>query len=162
MITLRPVKEEDIHLFAKWWRDPELLRRTSGYVGVISDTEVEQYFTLLLSDTGRVDRIIMRDQDPIGHVNLVAHPDEWWETQIVIGEQVEWGKGYGADAVRQMLNVGLARGITKVFLEVRPENAAAIRAYEKCGFVHVRVEERPENIVQPKVIRMELVQARYT
>ena len=163
MITLRPVKAEDIHLFAKWWRDPELARRTSGYEGVISDAELHEYFSSLLSEEGRIDRIILLNQSPIGHVNLVAHPDAWWETQIVIGEQTEWGKGYASEAVRQLLKEGLAHGITKVYLEVRPENGAAIRAYEKCGFAQVRVEERPENMVQPKVIRMELVQAnRYT
>ena len=44
-------------------------------------------------------------------------------------------RGYGTEAVRAMVDYGMdTLGLRRVFLKVFPDNARAIRVYEKCGF----------------------------
>ena len=56
---------------------------------------------------------------------------------IVIGEPDEWGKGYGTDAVRALVDFGFAElRLERIWLEVGTENLRAKRSYEKAGFTH--------------------------
>jgi len=57
---------------------------------------------------------------------------------IRIGEKDYWGKGYGKDAIRSLVNYCFAAtDVERVWLKVLPNNTRAIRCYERCGFVHV-------------------------
>jgi RimJ/RimL family protein N-acetyltransferase len=56
---------------------------------------------------------------------------------IFIGESDEWGKGYGTDAVRALVDFGFAElRLERIWLEVGTENPRAKRSYEKAGFTH--------------------------
>lgn len=46
------------------------------------------------------------------------------------------GQGIGEQLLRACLTAARARGITRIELEARADNAAAIGLYEKLGFVH--------------------------
>lgn len=155
MVTLRPVEVSDKYCFEKWWRDKQLIALTSGDYTELSDNQIEEYFQNILPQFDRVDYMIEVDGVTIGHINAAKRQGDWWETQIVIGEKDYWGKGYGSSAVTALLARLKSQGITKVYLEVRPENIRAIRAYEKCGFTEVS-RVRHDNIHQPETIRMEL------
>ncbi|MGO4681270.1 GNAT family N-acetyltransferase [Microbacterium sp. 2MCAF23] len=73
------------------------------------------------------------------------------------------GKGIGTEAMRQILEFGFVRGnLRRVHLEVIASNAAAIRSYEKAGFVvegrqreHAWVRGRYEDIVRMGLLRDE-------
>ena len=44
-------------------------------------------------------------------------------------------KGYGTEAIPAMVRYGMdTLGLRRIFLKVYPDNARAIRVYEKCGF----------------------------
>ena len=44
-------------------------------------------------------------------------------------------RGFGTEAVRALVGYGMDRlGLKRIFLKVFPDNARAIRVYEKCGF----------------------------
>jgi len=45
--------------------------------------------------------------------------------------------------------------ITNIYLEVRPENTWAIKAYQKAGF-HIVGKFETNNVLQPVLVRMEL------
>jgi RimJ/RimL family protein N-acetyltransferase len=54
---------------------------------------------------------------------------------IFIGDKDYWGKGYGTDATRTLLQFGFEElGLNRVELEVYDFNQRALRAYEKAGF----------------------------
>lgn len=54
---------------------------------------------------------------------------------IRIGDKSYWDKGYGADAVRALVDYGFTViGVKHIWLKVLPVNVRAIRCYEKCGF----------------------------
>lgn len=52
------------------------------------------------------------------------------------------GKGYGYTAVDGFAEAVRARGATRIFLEVRPSNAAALGLYQKYGFEKTRLRKR--------------------
>jgi len=53
-----------------------------------------------------------------------------------------WGLGIGAALMDAMLAWAPGAGVTKINLSVRTDNAAAIRLYERKGFVHEGTETR--------------------
>jgi RimJ/RimL family protein N-acetyltransferase len=58
------------------------------------------------------------------------------ELGIGIGDRAYWGRGYGRDAVRLLLDYAFRlRNFYKVWLQVNAANARAIGAYRACGFV---------------------------
>ena len=86
----------------------------------------------------------------IGNVELMDVLDGVGELGIAVtaGKQ---DLGYGTEAVRAITEYGLARlGLRRVFLKVYPENARAIRVYEKCGF---REYDRTEEDVFMEIIK---------
>jgi len=55
---------------------------------------------------------------------------------ITIGDKALWGKGYGREAVRLLLDHAFRlRNFRKVWLTVWGNNERAIRSYRACGFV---------------------------
>ena len=52
------------------------------------------------------------------------------------------GKGFGRLLMERFLEVSLARGAERVFLEVRASNAAALGLYQSVGFMKNRLRKR--------------------
>ncbi|MDP4000563.1 MAG: GNAT family N-acetyltransferase [bacterium] len=155
-IALRKVKTADKEHFARWWRDRDLLRLTSGVLRRATDEEVDGYFKNILENEEDHHFVITSGGKAIGHLSLAKRRNGWHETQIVIGEKGYRGKGYGSKAIKLLLQRARRLNISKIYLEVRPDNARAIRAYERCGFRKVRTVLHPKNKRLPKTERMEL------
>jgi len=155
-ITLRKITTADKKYFARWWRDKELLKLTSGILKSISDKEIEKYFSAMINNS--IDRhfMILLDKKVIGHILLAKRKNDWYETQIVIGGKQYWGRGYGTKAIKLLFKKAKKLGISKIYLEVRPTNTRAIAAYENSGFVKVGTKEYPKNKHLSQTLRMEL------
>ncbi len=55
---------------------------------------------------------------------------------IGIGDPAYWGRGYGREAVRLLLDYAFRlRNLRRVWLWVHADNERAIRAYRACGFL---------------------------
>jgi RimJ/RimL family protein N-acetyltransferase len=55
---------------------------------------------------------------------------------IAIGDKAYWGRGYGREAIRLLLDYGFRlRNLRRIYLSVNGQNERAIRAYRACGFV---------------------------
>jgi RimJ/RimL family protein N-acetyltransferase len=80
---------------------------------------------------------------------------------ISIGERESWGKGYGRDAVRLLVDYAFKHhNLVKVCLTTTVDNERAIRAYEAAGFEREGVlrrqvwsEGRYQDIVAMGVLR---------
>ena len=155
-INLRKIKPSDKNYFAKWWRDKELLKLTSGVLRLILDKEVDKYFQAMLNSKDDYNFIILAGGKIIGHISLVKRRNGWHETQIVIGEKKYWGKGFGSKAIKLLIRKAKKDGISKIYLEVRPTNLRAIRTYEQCGFQKVKIVKYPKNKYLLETLRMEL------
>jgi aminoglycoside 6'-N-acetyltransferase len=61
-----------------------------------------------------------------------------------IGEPDMLGRGHGSAFIRAFTERLLANGTSRVVIDPDPENARAIRAYEKAGFVRDRLVDTPD------------------
>jgi len=155
-ISLRKIKPSDKRYFARWWRDKELLKLTSGILKLISDKEVEKYFSAIMDSPVDYHYMIILNKKVIGHIVFAKRKKDWHETQIVIGEKQYWGRGYGTKAIKLLLKKAKELGILRIYLEVRPTNTRAITTYENSGFVKTGVKKYPRNKYLPRTLRMEL------
>ncbi|OGY54546.1 MAG: hypothetical protein A3A24_01140 [Candidatus Buchananbacteria bacterium RIFCSPLOWO2_01_FULL_46_12] len=155
-ISLRKVSLSDKRYFAKWWRDIELLKLTSGNLKLISDRQLDKYFKAILNVKKSYQFIITFKGKPIGHLSLVKKPKNWYETQIIVGEKKYWNKGYGTKAIGLLIKKAKDLGISKIYLEVRPTNLKAIKVYEKSGFKKKKIINYPNSRHLQKTVRMEL------
>lgn len=154
-VYLKKIKYSNKKYFAKWWRDKELLKLTSGILERISDREVDKYFRNILNSKNDYHFMIILNKRVIGHISLAKGKNHWYETQIVIGEKRYWGKGYGSKAIKLLIQKAKQLKIFKIYLEVRPTNIKAIRAYERCGFQQIKTVLYPKNKYLSKTLRME-------
>ncbi len=156
-LSLRKIKASDKKYFAKWWRDKDLIRLTSGNPKLISDRRVDKYFSMM-KDKNDHHFMIILGKKVIGHIALIKKRNNWYETIIIIGEKEYWNKGYGTKVIKLVIQKAKRLGISKIYLEVRPTNKRAIRVYEKCGFRRVAIKKHPRNKYLPLTLRMELRQ----
>ncbi len=140
-VRLRPLEERDVALLARWFGDPEVrhwthLSEDLQRAGTI-DAHLERYERM--RDDPRQLRwcIETRDGHPIGDLGLVdIHPHGRAELGITIGDKAYWGRGYGTEAIRQVLRYAFDElGCRRVYLITDEDNRRAHRAFEKCGFV---------------------------
>jgi RimJ/RimL family protein N-acetyltransferase len=81
-----------------------------------------------------VDFAIDLDGRLIGFCHLFNVTDDESELGIWIGDKNFWGKGYGAEAIRQLVSFCFNKGLKRVYLKTLWSNFRAMRCYEKCGF----------------------------
>ena len=97
-------------------------------------------FSMLAKDTGAF----------IGNIEFMDMADGVAELGIAVTAAMQ-DRGYGTEAVRAMVEYGMdTLGLRRVFLKVFPDNARAIRVYEKCGF---REYDRTESDVFMEVTK---------
>ena len=83
-VLLRKIRISDRKYFARWWRDKELLRVTSGMLRKITDYEIDKYFSKILNDKKNLQYMIAVNRKTVGHISLNQRNGDWYETQIVI------------------------------------------------------------------------------
>ena len=153
-ISLRKIRPDDNKYFQKWWRSKKLIALTSGNFNLITDKEVEKYFCNMLKSKTDYHFMIVLDKQIIGHISLNKRKNIGYETQIIIGDNKYWGKGYGVKAIRLLLDKAEKIGAHKIYLEIRPENTRAIKVYERIGFETKGIKKYPLNPYQPETIKM--------
>lgn len=141
-IRLRHVERADLPFFVDWLNDPEVRRSLALYLP-LSQAEEEKWFENILSVGGDERPLVIeaRRQDGWEMIgNSGFHGVDWRnrsaEVGIFIGDQSYWNQGYGTEVMRLLLQHGFTTlNLHRIFLRVFEDNARAIRAYEKAGFV---------------------------
>jgi RimJ/RimL family protein N-acetyltransferase len=107
--------------------------------------------------------LIRNDQlQAIGNTNLfnIDHHNGTADFGILIGEPDAWGKGYGTEATRLMLDYAFdVLGLHNVQLQVYSNNDRAVRAYQRAGFHRVGVRRAARKLGRERhdVIYMDAV-----
>jgi RimJ/RimL family protein N-acetyltransferase len=136
-VTLAPIADEDSRTLFEWINDRELVLFNAPYRPV-GPTHHRKWFESIQE---REDVVIFAIRDKggrlVGTCQLLnrnpVHRSA--ELQIRIGDPGDRGRGYGTAAVQQLLRFAFADwNLHRVQLYVLEGNAAALRAYEKCGF----------------------------
>lgn len=137
-ILIRPITVEDAAVSYKWRNDSEVWKFTGSRPSKEITAEIERdWLKKSLGDKSKTRFAILVDGEYVGNVQLTdIILNKTAEFHIFIGEKTMWGKGVAREATYQILTY--AKEVLKlrtVFLEVRKEHKAAIKSYEKNGFV---------------------------
>ena len=138
-VVLRKHVPENLGAFRRWYRDPDVARLARYQDGPMSIEEIDRFFqgravgpesmamAIHLRGTDRLIGTCAFSQLDGDNGSALFH--------ITIGEKEEWGRGFGTEATRLMVDHAFgALGLHRVALTVFEFNERAIRAYVTCGF----------------------------
>ena len=123
----------------EWWGDPS--EQLSLVSGDLDEPAMEQY-------------IVETGARPVGYLQCYRLTD--WNTgfgvhpvgtrgiDLFVGDPELIGRGYGSALIRQFADGLLSGGAPRVVTDPDPENARAIRAYEKAGFRKDKLVDTPD------------------
>jgi len=143
-IELRPFERKDFSRLIAWVKSPEFLLQWAGPIFdfPLDLIQLEIYLRGAEEEppTRNIYKAIRpRDNAVIGHVEL-ANIDRRNKSatlcRVLIGEPPLRGTGLGIEMVRRALDVGFSElGLHRIDLVVFDFNTAAIRCYERAGFM---------------------------
>lgn len=141
-VALGPIHRGLLPLFVRWMNDFEVTRSLElPWRGWTLERE-EQWYETTAKDSASAHFGVyaLPDLQPIGSAGLIhVNPhDRTAEFGILIGEKAFWGRGYGTETTRLMLDYAFnALGLHNVLLRVYAYNERGLRAYQKAGFKEV-------------------------
>jgi RimJ/RimL family protein N-acetyltransferase len=139
-VVLRRHIPENLAAFRRWYADPEIARLARYQEAPMRPEEIERFFAARVVGP---DAMAMAIHESAGDrlVGTCAFSQLDGDNgsalyHITIGEKDAWGRGYGTEATRLMLDHAFGTlGLHRIALFVFEFNDRAIRAYRRCGFV---------------------------
>jgi aminoglycoside 6'-N-acetyltransferase len=133
-----PVNESHRDLLRHWLSQPH----ARAWWG-----ETEEELALIFDDKGEHEPFIACiDGNPAAYIQAwwpSKHPDLPWQhgmtrttrgIDIMIGDAVNLGKGYGPLIIRQFVAKLISEGATRLVIDPDSANTRAVRSYSKAGF----------------------------
>lgn len=140
IIRLRTILVSDTAQIVKWRNSPTVARWL--YSQEILTEEMHLNWLEKVVNNGRCSQFVIEEcatSAGIGTVFIknIDRENSKGEFGIYIGEENARGKGYAAQAARQILLHAFADlELNRVYLTVQHDNIAAIKSYQKAGFEH--------------------------
>jgi RimJ/RimL family protein N-acetyltransferase len=136
-VSLGPLRRDLLPLYQRWINDWDVTY-TLGHALRPMTVEAEESWYESVARGGVQFQIYERDTlRPIGTTGLhdIDHQHRTATWGILIGEKDCWGKGYGTETARLMLDYGFTvLGLFNIMLQVFSYNERGIRAYRRAGF----------------------------
>jgi aminoglycoside 6'-N-acetyltransferase len=147
--AFRAMTTADLPLVKRWLTEPHVVQwwgDTCEQFDLVSgDLEVEAMDQF----------IVTTDDRPFGYLQcydpevwpdngLGHHPMGTRGIDLFVGELDMVNHGHGSAFIRTFIDRLLASGAPRVITDPDPENARAVRAYEKAGFVKDRMVDTPD------------------
>lgn len=132
--SLCSLTKENLIKLSEWMNDDEVTRLL--FTGSTPTTPDDLPWPL---ENNAVVLGIWSDSKFIGTTGLysihpIAHSAEY---RILIGDKNYWGRGIGTECTNMVIDYGFDRlNLNMIWLGVNVENKAAVRVYEKTGFVY--------------------------
>lgn len=136
-ITLRKFELADVPLKVRWINDPRN-NRYLHYDLPLKEDATAAWFEKVRHMDNRLDMTILCDSVPIGIAGLLGidSKNRNAELYITIGEQDYKGRGIAREAIKLLLRIAFTQlQLHRIYLLTEVDNLAAIRAYDKFGFV---------------------------
>lgn len=139
-VTLKPfteaITDEEWRRFYECFRDPEIAEWNGSRP---MKMPLWLFKRVVMGEVSRGDRlgfgILDEKGEWLGTVELYEMSRSEATLGILIGAKDHWGKGYGTDAVRAVLEHAFTElGLRKIKLRTYKHNLRAQRAFEKAGF----------------------------
>lgn len=137
-ISLQLVEREHLKKRVEFLNDPEV-QKTLNFDYPTSMAKTEAWFSKNVIAPNRVDFSFIRNEDHtvIGfggfiNVNVKARKAELY---IFVGDKDCWGKGFGRDGYKLLVNYGFAElGLERIYLYQLSENERAVNATAALGW----------------------------
>lgn len=139
-VVLRRHAPENVTAFRRWYADREIARLARYQEAPMRAEEIERFFSArVVGDEALAMAVHVRATDRLIGTCAFSQLDAENGSalyHITIGEHDAWGRGYGSEATRLMLDHAFGTlGLHRIALFVFEFNERAVRAYRKCGFV---------------------------
>ncbi len=139
-IRLRAIRHDDLEPIRAWINDPEVTRGLLvGRYPMTEETErqwIEEKMKVSSSETLYTIETLAGDY--VGGISLFQiHPVEHHaELGIVIGDKLQWSKGYATEAMELIIEFGFNQlNLNMIYLAVVLFNTRAAALYKRVGFV---------------------------
>lgn len=149
-LILSALTEGDLPLIGRWLAEPHVARwwdpPETGIAHIAAHMTEAHVAPYLIVAPGR----------PVGYLQLYhANPDEFWRPRrlpretygldLFIGPSEALGRGLGTRAVRlSVRHLSALPEAARLHVDPSPDNAVAIRVYDKAGFVGAGAIETPD------------------
>lgn len=137
--AFRSVEQKDLKLLAQWMRQPHLVEWWGDPDQAMD--EIRQ----AMEDIAVEPMMVELDGRPVAYLQsydphleddhpYADHPFGTLGLDLSIGPPDLVGNGHGSALLRQFIDELFAEGIPRVIIDPHPDNARAVRCYEKAGF----------------------------
>ena len=140
LVVLRRHAPENVAAFRRWYADPEIARLARYQQTPMRSDEIDRFFEARVVGPDAL-TMAVHEKSTNRLVGTCAFSQLDGENgsamyHITIGESDVWGRGYGTEATRLMLDHAFGTlALHRIALFVFEFNERAIRAYRRCGFV---------------------------
>jgi len=140
MITLKPLKKNNVTSFYKWINDDEVIKYSlSIFQKISTEKEIDKWYKELIENKDIINYgiFLKTSGELIGYTGIcnISKKNLSGEFYIFIGNKEMWGKGIATLATKQILEISfLKHRLNKIFLTVSEPNIGGIKAYKKAGF----------------------------
>lgn len=151
-VTLRPMTEVDWDILLKWNNDPIVMELADA--NPFEETSLKDLQLIYRWISTHAFCFIMEVADKaigecwLQRMNLqrivAEFPDQdLRRIDLMIGEKELWGRGYGTETIRLLVDFGFRQqGADAIFAPVAEQNRRSQRAFQKNGFIrHARFQE---------------------
>jgi RimJ/RimL family protein N-acetyltransferase len=147
-LILRPWRESDAESLYEYARNPNI-GPIAGWPVHTSVENSREVIRDILSAPGVYAITVKPHDEAVGSLGLMIGPEsnlalpaDEAEIGYWIGEPY-WGRGYTPEAARELIRIAFGQeGITTLWCGWFDGNEQSRRVSEKCGFRHVRTEEK--------------------
>jgi aminoglycoside 6'-N-acetyltransferase len=146
--NFRPMTENDLRLIRRWletphvrewWHDP--VEQFELVSGDLAHPDMAQF---IVHAASRPFAYLQCYRLSDWHTGLGDQPEGTRGLDQFIGEADMINRGHGSGFIRAFADTLLANGTPRVVIDPYPDNARAIRAYEKAGFRRTSIVETPD------------------
>ena len=123
----------------EWWGDP-----SEQYALVSGDLDEPAMDQFIVSAAGGDFGYLQCYDLTAWNSGVGAHPPGTRGIDLFIGEPDMIGRGHGSALIRRFVIDRLGKGAPRIVTDPDPNNARAVRAYEKAGFEKVRMIDTPD------------------
>lgn len=119
----------------RWWHIPVVTEMEAELFP--RDHWSEEQFWEELAHPTRSYHVALNDSNSVvGYGGIYLMPPQSDLQTLAVSSTVQ-GQGVGAQLLSHLMDAASARGATEMILEVRSDNASAIRLYERAGFAMI-------------------------
>ena len=140
MISFRPLEEDDFEILLEWLQRPHVKEWWDD--GDDTLEKVRDHYTRNPDETRRFILLHPDDKSPCGYFQYYIRSDGVVGIDQFLADFESLNKGLGSASIAQFLQMILeSHSPRRIVTDPSPDNARAIRCYEKVGFRHYETAE---------------------